>query len=249
MSVTMSKTDGVTVFTLTSDPDSPWPPLCQILKSLCYSPVCCSVSQKLRATQRTSLSVLGAIHIMIGLLNIGLSIIVTVTYNSPWYLESYYPVWMGSLFIVFGIVCLLSEKFPSPCLIVLNVIFNIAGAAMAIAAIVLYSIYEGDFRAWYPCEENEYYYDYRRYTTTAPSPGSEYIKQRCLENRAVYTMLIRGMVGILIVLSVVEVCVAISSAVLDIKTLRRSRQKQEKASGDPELYNPLLEEVTIQPAA
>ncbi|XP_038137072.1 uncharacterized protein LOC119780901 isoform X3 [Cyprinodon tularosa] len=211
MSVTMSKTDGVTVFTLTSDPDSPWPPLCQILKSLCYSPVCCSVSQKLRATQRTSLSVLG--------------------------------------FIVFGIVCLLSEKFPSPCLIVLNVIFNIAGAAMAIAAIVLYSIYEGDFRAWYPCEENEYYYDYRRYTTTAPSPGSEYIKQRCLENRAVYTMLIRGMVGILIVLSVVEVCVAISSAVLDIKTLRRSRQKQEKASGDPELYNPLLEEVTIQPAA
>ncbi|XP_015257202.1 PREDICTED: uncharacterized protein LOC107102406 isoform X4 [Cyprinodon variegatus] len=190
MSVTMSKTEGVTVFTLTSDPDSPWPPLCQILKSLCYSPVGCSVSQKLRTTQRTSLSVLG--------------------------------------FIVFGILCLLSEKYPSPCLIVLNVIFNIAGAAMAIAAIVLYSIFEGDFYFWFSCEENEYYVDYRRHTTTAPSPGSEYIKQRCLENRAVYTMLIRGIVGILIVLSVVEVCVAISSAVLEIKALKRSREKQEK---------------------
>ena len=59
MAMTMTKADGVTVFTLTSDPKSAWPPLCQILKALCYSPVCCSVSQRLRMIQKTSQSVLG----------------------------------------------------------------------------------------------------------------------------------------------------------------------------------------------
>lgn len=59
MSVSMAKADGVTVFTLTSDPNNPWPPLCQILKGLCYSPMCCTVSQQLKKVQRTSQSVLG----------------------------------------------------------------------------------------------------------------------------------------------------------------------------------------------
>lgn len=59
MSVSVSTADGVTVFTLTSDPKSPWPPLCQILKGLCYNPTCCSVSQQLKTVQRTSQSVLG----------------------------------------------------------------------------------------------------------------------------------------------------------------------------------------------
>ena len=59
MSLTMGKADGVTVVTLTSDPESSCPPLCQILMSLCYSPVLCSVSQHMRRFQRNSLSVLG----------------------------------------------------------------------------------------------------------------------------------------------------------------------------------------------
>lgn len=59
MSVTVTKGDGVTVFTMTSDSKSLLPPLCQILKNLCYSPVCCSVSQHLRSIQRNAQSVLG----------------------------------------------------------------------------------------------------------------------------------------------------------------------------------------------
>lgn len=59
MSVTVSKAEGVTVFTLTSDPDSICPPLCQIFKGLCYSPTCCSVSQHLKKVQSTSQSILG----------------------------------------------------------------------------------------------------------------------------------------------------------------------------------------------
>lgn len=59
MSLTVTKSDGFTVLTLTSDPQSPCPPLCQILKSLCYSPTCYQVSPHLRGAQRRSLTVLG----------------------------------------------------------------------------------------------------------------------------------------------------------------------------------------------
>ena len=58
MSATMTKADGVTVLTLTSDPKSCGPPPCQILKTLCCSRVCGSVSQQLMV-QRASQSVLG----------------------------------------------------------------------------------------------------------------------------------------------------------------------------------------------
>uniref|UniRef100_A0A3B3XNH9 Uncharacterized protein n=1 Tax=Poecilia mexicana TaxID=48701 RepID=A0A3B3XNH9_9TELE len=187
MSVTMSRTDGVTMFTLTSDPDSRWPPLCQILKSLCYSPVCCSVSQQLRTVLKTSLSVLGAIHMMIGLLNIGLGVLVHLSYVSSYlfYSFAYLPYWTGSLFIMFGIMCILSEKYPSPCLIILSVFVNIVGGALAIAAIVFYSILEGNMYVWLSCNDEPYYsyYPYRR-TTPSPSPDAAYFKEKCLEGKA-----------------------------------------------------------------
>ncbi|XP_032415201.1 transmembrane protein 176B-like [Xiphophorus hellerii] len=246
MSVTMSRTDGVTMFTLTSDPDSRWPPLCQILKSLCYSPVCCSVSQQLRTVLKTSLSVLAAVHMMIGLLNIGLGVIYHLSYSAPYfYYFTCFPYWMGSLFIVFGIMCILSEKYPSPCLIILNVFVNLAGAALAIAAIVLYSVVEGNMYVWFSCDDGQYYY-YRR-TTPSPSADAAYFKEKCLEGKAMIQMLLRSILGVLIVLSVVELCVAISSAVLGIKALRRTG-KQNKASDESEYFKPLLEEVTTEPA-
>ena len=65
MSVSMTKSEGVTVMTMNSDPGSAWPPLCQILKALCYSPVCCNVSQKLRSVLGTSHSALGvSLHLV-----------------------------------------------------------------------------------------------------------------------------------------------------------------------------------------
>lgn len=59
MSVTVAKSEGVTVLTLTADPNSACPPLCQIIKGLCCSPRCCTVSQQLKENQRTSQSLLG----------------------------------------------------------------------------------------------------------------------------------------------------------------------------------------------
>ncbi|XP_030014077.1 membrane-spanning 4-domains subfamily A member 8-like isoform X1 [Sphaeramia orbicularis] len=174
MSVTVAKANGVTVFTLTSDPNSACPPLCQILKGLCYSPVCCSVSQPLRRLQGTSQSVLGALQIMIGALHIGLGAILCSQGEYLTFRMQYtgYPFWLGALFIFFGIMCILSEKFPSPCLVIANVILNLAGVAFAITSIVLYSINTGN---------SDYYLDDNRFPfLTCPACHLEIHLPACL---------------------------------------------------------------------
>ncbi|XP_051262243.1 membrane-spanning 4-domains subfamily A member 8-like isoform X2 [Dicentrarchus labrax] len=244
MSMTMTKADGVTVFTLTSDPQSTCPPLCQILKGLCYSPVCCSVSQHLRRIQRTSQSVLGALHIMVGLLNIGLGVILITSDGGLWWIrECCFPYWSGGLFMLFGVMSILSEKYPSPCLVILNVILNLVGVGFAIAAIILYSISIGNIWMWWMCED----YD-REYDVRTPSPREDLMKEKCLEATALILMLLRSINAVLIVLSVLELCVTISSAVLGIKALRSSEKKENKSTDDPENYKALLEEVTSNPA-
>jgi len=47
MSLTVSQGEGLTVITVSSNPKSKWPVLCQILRLLCCSPVC-SVSQNMK---------------------------------------------------------------------------------------------------------------------------------------------------------------------------------------------------------
>ncbi|XP_028437140.1 high affinity immunoglobulin epsilon receptor subunit beta-like isoform X2 [Perca flavescens] len=250
MSVTMTKADGITVFTVTSDPQSVYPPLCQILKSLCYSPVCCSVSQHLRSVQRTSQSVLGALHIMVGLLNIGLGTILACSQTDDWYVpfnQTGFPFWLGGLFILFGSIGILSEKYPSPCLVIVNVILNLAGVAFAITAIVLYSLNMARIYVWWTCRnyDNNYYSGYRRQTTT-PTPGENIMMEKCLEGKELALMLLRSMDAVLIVLSALELCLTISSAIMAIKALKSS-EKGKKETGDPELYKPLLEDVTCNP--
>ncbi|XP_061573398.1 transmembrane protein 176B-like [Cololabis saira] len=250
MSVTMSRADGVATFTLTSDPQSRWPPLCQILKSLCYSPVCCSVSRQLGRVQRTSSSVLGTLHIMTGLISMGLSAIISCTRAGSWYRSQMdrtnFPYWLGALFILFGISCILSEKYPSPCLVILNTTLNLAGVAFAIAAIVLYSINMSqlDVRIW--CDQRYYFGP----TSPTLSEDEQHLRDQCLEGRQLIQMLLRGINGVLIVLSVLELCVVFSSAVVGIKALRNSGTKdQDQDARDVELYKPLLEEVTAKPDA
>uniref|UniRef100_A0A3P8PDB2 Uncharacterized protein n=1 Tax=Astatotilapia calliptera TaxID=8154 RepID=A0A3P8PDB2_ASTCA len=205
MSVTVSKADGVTVFTLTSDPDSSWPPLCQIFKSLCYSPVCCTVSQRLRSLNRTSQTVLGTLQIMIGLRCWKGTICIVCRL----YLEIFFLV-------VHQVICFLFQ-------LILTVTLNVAGVAFAITAIVLYSIHLANIYLWWgsQCDNDYNPYWYRMRTTTAvvPSPEEMIIKERCLEGQAV--MLLRSISVVLIVLSVLELCITIGSSILGIKSLRR----------------------------
>ncbi|XP_027868559.1 uncharacterized protein LOC114141881 isoform X1 [Xiphophorus couchianus] len=242
MSVTMTRNDGVTVFTVQSDPQSRWPPVCQILKSLCYSPLCCSLSPQVRKSQGMSFSVLGAIQIMIGLLNLGLG--GTLRFSPDTYRVlnySGFPFWLGALFITFGLMCVLSEKFPSLCLVILNVILNLTGVGFAIAAIVLYSIYISHLNIWWWNCSTSRSYNYDNTRTPPSQSESELFRQLCLEGNLVSQVLLIGMNVVLILLSIMELCVAISAVVLSIKTLRNSAQEEDTVS--PHKLNQL---VTLQ---
>uniref|UniRef100_A0A3B5LC13 Transmembrane protein 176l.2 n=1 Tax=Xiphophorus couchianus TaxID=32473 RepID=A0A3B5LC13_9TELE len=216
MSVTMTRNDGVTVFTVQSDPQSRWPPVCQILKSLCYSPLCCSLSPQVRKSQGMSFSVLGAIQIMIGLLNLGLggTLLITVSY---WY-------------ILFKLVKLIN--------VILNVILNLTGVGFAIAAIVLYSIYISHLNIWWWNCSTSRSYNYDNTRTPPSQSESELFRQLCLEGNLVSQV---RMNVVLILLSIMELCVAISAVVLSIKTLRNSAQEEDTVS--PHKLNQL---VTLQ---
>nr|XP_040020333.1 uncharacterized protein LOC120810118 isoform X1 [Gasterosteus aculeatus aculeatus]XP_040020334.1 uncharacterized protein LOC120810118 isoform X1 [Gasterosteus aculeatus aculeatus] len=254
MSVTVTKGDGVTVFTMTSDSKSLLPPLCQILKNLCYSPVCCSVSQHLRSVQRNAQSVLGALHIMVGLLNVTLGVLL-IYFAGLFWMPSFFPVWIGVIMMLFGIAGIVSEKRPSPCLVAVNVILNLAGVAFSITAIVLYSISIAHIGLWWMCNNYNggYYGDYYggryRQATTTVSPEMTHMMEECLQGKELALVLLRGINGLLIVLSAMELCLAISSAVLGIKALMSRQKADEEKMGDAELYKPLVEEDCSQPAA
>uniref|UniRef100_A0A673A2Q8 Uncharacterized protein n=1 Tax=Sphaeramia orbicularis TaxID=375764 RepID=A0A673A2Q8_9TELE len=219
MSVTMAKADGVTVFTLTSDPNSACPPLCQILKGLCCSPVCCSVSQPLRRLQGTSQSVLGALQIMIGALHIGLGAILCSGGGLLTFGMQYigYPFWLGALFIFFGIMCILSEKFPSPCLVITNVILNLEGVGFAITSIVLYSTSTGNYDDY---SDNYFWRDNRL-------PVCDKCVIKCIKCTK------QSINIVLIILSHLELCIVVSVVVLGIKALKKrgsgeTKVKEEK---------------------
>ncbi|XP_057689136.1 membrane-spanning 4-domains subfamily A member 8-like isoform X2 [Corythoichthys intestinalis] len=246
MSVTITKAAGVTMLTLTSDPKSSCPPLCQILGGLCYSPVCCSVSRHLRGIVGTAQSVLGALHIMVGLLNIGLgAILMSSGGASGWQMDvTGFPHWLGALFILFGIICILSEKFPSPCLVLVNVILNFSGIAFAITGIALYSENLAGVYLWSVCRDDDDYYYSRNRPTLSPA-GLEY-QSRCFVGKDLIMNLVRGIHSVAIVLCVLELCLVVSSFVLAIKSLRRNGHDDDGQQQSPDqpdsVYKPLLNE-------
>ncbi|XP_013880094.1 membrane-spanning 4-domains subfamily A member 8 [Austrofundulus limnaeus] len=226
MSVIVSRADGVVVLTVISDTNSRWPPLCQIINNLCCTPECCSVSQNLHRALKSSMSVLGALQIMIGLLNIGLGVILHQCHAGPWYLYEIngFPYWLGALFVLFGIMCILSEKFPSPCLVILNVILNMAGGAFAIVAFsyYIYTLTEPDWRS----------------SEWTPESSSDQFTHQFTQN-VLSTSLLTSINGVLIVLSILELCVVISAAVLGIKAKMSSEKEPDKGSEDSVCYEPL----------
>nr|XP_057926216.1 uncharacterized protein LOC131127905 [Doryrhamphus excisus]XP_057926217.1 uncharacterized protein LOC131127905 [Doryrhamphus excisus] len=242
MSVSLARADGVTVMTLTSNPKSRWPPLCQILCGLCYSPVCCSVSRHLRAVMGRSQSALGALQIMVGLLHVGLGVILLCAEPASWWKisETAFPEWLGGLFIIFGVVCVLSERYPSPCLVIINAMLNLSGIAFSVASITLYSVSMAKIWMWSFCED-EYDYYYRTKHTPSPtmSDTEVFMKNQCMRGRRLVLVLLRGINGVLIVLSVMELCLTIAASVLAIKALRR---RDEKSLDHAEKYKPLREE-------
>ncbi|XP_056332286.1 uncharacterized protein tmem176l.3a [Danio aesculapii] len=69
MSLTVSHGEGTMVITVSSNPKSKWPMLCQILASLCYGPVC-FVPEDMRETLSSTQRVFGIVQIIVAILNL-----------------------------------------------------------------------------------------------------------------------------------------------------------------------------------
>ncbi|KAK7146832.1 hypothetical protein R3I94_009618 [Phoxinus phoxinus] len=241
MSLTVCKGEGLTVITVSSNPKSKWPVLCQILASLCCSPVC-FVSQNMKGKLTNVHSALGTMQIIVGVINIVFGILL----QSVWawnniISDSRAAFWIGGVVLGVGIVTILAAKFPSPCLLVIAMILNIASGALAITAVVLYSVDLAKGNNPY-CENNYYYSSYG----TPATPSAEKIRRTeiCMHYRYLIQMIIGGLDIMMIVLSVLQLCVTISVCVLTGKALCK-KDEDAKSVEDPELHKPLLEDAAV----
>uniref|UniRef100_A0A3B1JUB3 Transmembrane protein 176B n=1 Tax=Astyanax mexicanus TaxID=7994 RepID=A0A3B1JUB3_ASTMX len=246
MSVTMTKADGVTVLTVTSNPKSRCPLLCQILGTLCCSPFY-FVSGGLKQQLGSSHTLLGTLQIMVGVITMGFGGIVRSVGWSWWLYDGCF--WIGAVFIAAGIVCILVKRFPSPCLICFSILVNLASFGVAVTAIVYYSM-ELDRMVWnYSCERNEWNDGYRYgTTTTGPTTANSWAEyeENCERYKYMLKMTYGGMIIMMLMLSFLLVCVMISSCVLSVKALCKNYKENEME--DPELQKPLMDEVLSSPA-
>ncbi|XP_065154937.1 uncharacterized protein [Paramisgurnus dabryanus] len=243
MSLTMSQGDGVTVITVSTNPKSKWPILCQILGTLCYSPVC-SVAHDMKGKLTETLTALGIVQMIVGIINIAMGIfLVSIYWYSSILRDLQAPFWLGGMFLAVGIVCILAAKFPSPCVLVIAVILNIVSAALAITAIVLHSV-ELAAELYPSCGYNNYS-PYEDYITKSP----EQIKDQeiCLYYKPLNQVILRGVNIMMIVLAVLQLCVTISFSVVTLKALCKKSGDAQSVE-NPQRYKPLLEDATGSPA-
>lgn len=236
--MTVTKADGVMVFTVNSNPKSKWPLFCQLLGTLCCTPFC-FVSKSMKQKLGSSHTVLGALQIMVGVSNMAFGSLVRNA--SYWYTMLWDGCfWMGAVFIAAGIMCILVDKFPSQCLMCFSILVNLVSFGLGITAIVFYSL-EIDVSRRYTCEYNNrysYYYDRTTPVPTTMNPRED--MKNCERYKALLTMLYGGMNIMMIVLCVLLLCLTISSCVLSLKALCKKTKENEVE--DPELQKPLVED-------
>ncbi|KAJ8290117.1 hypothetical protein GJAV_G00008880 [Gymnothorax javanicus] len=231
----------------------------KLYKFDCENPVY-FVSQRLKRLLAGTQTALGTVQIMVGLLNIGLGALV-LSVNDSYLFWISAPYWLGGLFITAGLMSMLGERFPSPCLVFLTALMNLASACLAITAIVLYSVdlARGPTFSW-QCSSYEpeistprperYYYRYRPWRSTAPpeDPALRSLLRRsnfdiCQNFRGILMVMLGGIDVLLIIFAVLQLCVTIAATALGVKALCKNRT-EEKLNPDPEVFKPLVEEDT-----
>ncbi|XP_042597633.1 transmembrane protein 176A-like [Cyprinus carpio] len=248
MTLTVSRGEGLTVITVTSNPKSKWPVLCQILGFLCCSPVS-SLSHDMKGKLKDVHTAFGILQMITGVLNIAVGIMYTCL--GSWFILyriALGPFWIGSVFLVVGIMCILTANFPTSCLLTTGIFLNLVSAALAITAGVLYSVGLSYDHTFENCESHSYYYsrydgyDYD-YGNKTPSPEDSRRKEMCLYYKSLIEIFFRGLDIMMIVLSVLQIYVTISFCVVTGKALRKENE-DVKSVEDPELHKPLLEDTT-----
>ncbi|XP_033495891.1 membrane-spanning 4-domains subfamily A member 12-like [Epinephelus lanceolatus] len=221
MPVTVVRDNGVTVITVANDRKSTLPLLCQILKTLCFGPSCCSVKKGLMQTSVTA--ALGTIQIMVGLFNIGLG--PGQTFMHPRDLTDLGAAyWLGAVFIITGIMTLVAGRNPSLCLVGFAVLMNIVGSIFALTAIGLYATDLTDASSYNMCFDGNYRY--------------------CRYDGPIARNLVTVKDATMIILAVLQLFVCISFAGLAITALT-AEMKKEEGGKDVEDQQPQLKEILL----
>lgn len=225
----MTEAARVTVFILSSDPNSACPLLYQILKGLCYSSMRCTVPPHKGGHQ----SVLGALELMVGILNIGLGLIVYTNIYS-FYCNVVFPLLVGAVFISCGIMRILSEKYPR--LWPVFMVLILAEFGFAIAGVILYAIdLKPSLLHWNSCPD----FDNNLWSNSGSG-------NKCLEAKELTMMLLTSMTISLVLVSVLVLGIVILTFILCIDAVC-NRERENKDTEDSELYKALLEDVPVNP--
>ncbi|XP_075899346.1 uncharacterized protein LOC142899582 [Nelusetta ayraudi] len=202
---------------------SAFPPLNRTLKVLW----CRAERSSAGPMERSTVTVLGTIQIMVGVFNIGLGAGRTST--GPGDLTSLGAAyWLGALFIVTGIMTILAGHCPSSCLLGFTVFMNIAGALFAITAIVLYVIDLENVPLVWVCDS---------------SRNSVLRREDSCGRMALFVQhLLASMDRTLIILALIQLYANIRFSVMGIGTLTREMEDTEAICCNSPVCRLLLEE-------
>ncbi|XP_034554237.1 uncharacterized protein LOC117823229 [Notolabrus celidotus] len=208
------------MITVVADKNSMLPPVCQILKAPCYSPTGCSAKSGMMQTGVTA--VLGTIQIMVGLFSIGLGPGRTSFHPHDFaHLGTAY--WLGGVFLVSGITCVLAGWFSSIRSMRFAVFMNILGFIFSIIGIMMYSIDLGETttadHCWGPDEES------------------------CQWMAQLFNRLVSAMDITMINLTALQLCVCVIFVVLGTKALNNMKTEEDAKSAEDQL--PQLEKVPL----
>ncbi|XP_074540492.1 uncharacterized protein LOC141801374 isoform X2 [Halichoeres trimaculatus] len=153
---------------------------------------------------------LGTVQIMVGLFSIGLGPGRTSLHPRD-FTHIGAAYWLGGVSLLSGIISVLAGRFPSVCSVIFAVIMNILGFIFSIVGVWLYSI---DLR--------------------------EMIYRSRYWSEPFFRRMVTALDVTMLILTVLQLCVCISLAVLGFKALVCRRT--EKAIGDVEIYDPELKE-------
>ncbi|KAK0155555.1 hypothetical protein N1851_002035 [Merluccius polli] len=197
--------------------------------------LCCTVAPQLLFS---SPAVLGTIQMLVGSVTVGLGPGRTST--SPGDLTQLgAPYWLGSVFLVAGILCVLSGDYPTAGLLGVTVFMNICGAIFAITGIVLYSIdLSNSSLTWMcrsPSHREHYAVHHRGYATPSSymlhARHNQEFDDECRAVAHVAEGLLSMMDILLIILTVLQLCVNISTTILGIQALTQPRDHDQTPSG------------------
>ncbi|XP_072249318.1 uncharacterized protein [Leuresthes tenuis] len=211
MSTSVVKDKGLTLVTMAIDNKSLLPPICELLKALCYSPACCSVNKAMMGC--SAVGALGTVQIMVGLFTIGLGPGRMSTHPGDLtYLGAAY--WLGAAFIAAGIVSVLAGMYPSACMVGFAAFMNMAGSIFAVVGLVLYALDLSDSSILWMCDNSR----------------ARDFGDNCSLVAFYAQRLLIGMDVTLIVLLVLQLCVCVSLIVSGIGALCCRRKETQTHS-------------------